>query len=640
MSEMATILEGVVARQAAHPVYPRIVVALGERAGEVKVTVGERTVVVPAGEALRMIEGRQRAIALEESDPFRHGYEAPFWREVDWAVAELRCRDGNQRSVLEVLIQGGNRSAKTEYAAKRFVLALALNAGWLVWAFAFDQGGSRSIQQRRVWKYLPAEFKPMSGRARKTERVKLNYNQETGFTENIFSLGNGSASHFKFYSGDVKALEGDEPDMVWSDEEIPVEWVEALNTRLITKAGKLDVIREELVGALAMRARGEMDELPLGLRSRMWRGVHLITFTPISGQTPTVRRFTAGATVVRSVPAELLPIRDAAGGVCGYEHVPRLMRCSDASRLAAYFHTYDNAHGGNYEGMVASMRGKPSSVVKIKVYGLTSAAKDARFPLFSREVHVRPAGSHKKLGEVTWYHVADPCNGRNFFMIWACVSSLGQVLVAREWPQPEDYIEGIGSLGAWATLSTGKKLDGDRGPAQQSLGWGIKRYAQEIERVERELGGGERIQVFERIIDSRAGNTPNLATSETVTLIELLAAEELFFEPSGMVVAAEGAPRKNTINEGIDLLNDALSYDVTKAGRSEDGRTVPAIEAAPGWYFAENCLNCIEAFENWTGMDGADGAWKDPIDVCRYLRIRNPVFAGGEVTMVRGGGCY
>jgi len=646
MTDPNTMLTAVVEAQAEHPVYPRLRIELGETAGVVRVCVGKQVLEMPADQAAVMLEGRERSIRLEAEDPFRYGYEPPFWAAVDWAVAELVCKPGNECAVLEVLIQGGNRAGKTDYAAKRFIEALVLNDRWLCWGFHSDQAASRSVQQRRSWNYMPPEHKPATGKLRKTVRARMNYNQESGFTENMFSLPNGSAAHYKFYSADVKGLEGDEPDFCWSDEEIPEEWVEAIGVRLITKAGKRGHLIATLRGELAKRQQNPEHVLPRTVRAQMWRGCHLITFTPISGLTPTVRRFTKRATSLVTVPAELLPIRDGDGGILAYEHVPRVMRCADTNRLVVYFHTYDNLHGGNYQGMVAACRGKTAAWIKCRVYGVTDASKDGRFPQFSRAIHVRPKGPLPKDG--TWYHVVDPCNGRNWFMVWALVSPLGQVLVAREWPQPADYVEGVGPMGEWAVPTAGKRLDGDRGPAQASLGWGIKRYCQEIERIERELhrlqhGAGEdgRVEPFVRIIDSRAGNTPTLAASETLTLIDLLANEGMDFEPAGMLVAAEGQSRRNTINEGIDLLNDWLSFDPAAVKEHPDGR-VEWLDAlkGPRLYLSEVCENTISALETWTGLDGPEGASKDPIDVLRYLRISDPVFVDSKTYQPTGGGGY
>lgn len=641
----AQLLQPIVEAQADHPVYPKLRVELSTNEGELRVVVGEQVLAMPPEQVARMLDGRARSIRQEVEDPFRYGYEPPFWAAVDWAVCELVCTPGNEHAVLEVLIQGGNRAGKTDYAAKRFVEVLILNDRWLCWGFHSDQAASRSVQQRRTWHYMAPEYKPQTGKLRKTVRARMNYNQESGFTENMFSLPNGSAAHYKFYSADVKGLEGDEPDFCWSDEEIPEEWVEAIAVRLVTKAGKRGGFLGALRAELAKRKEIPGHTLPRVLRAQMWRGCHLITFTPISGLTPTVRRFTKGMVPLVTVPAELLPIRDADGSVIGREHVPRVARCTQASRLAVWFHTYDNLHGGNYPGMKAACSGKTASWIKIRVYGVTELAKDGRFPQFSRQIHVRPKGPLPKEG--TWYHVVDPCNGRNWFQIWALISPIGQVLLAREWPQPDDYVEGVGVMGPWAVPSAGKRLDGDRGPAQSSLGWGIKRYSQEIERIERELyrsqhgpGSAGRIEPFLRIIDSRAGNTPTLAASETITLIELLANEGLEFEPAGMLVAAEGQPRRNTINEGIDLLNDWLAYEASAVITLPDGRTEIDPLKAPKLYILESCENCINALETWTGLDGPEGACKDPVDVMRYLRISDPDYVDTSAFQARNYGSY
>ena len=62
-------------------------------------------------ELARALEKREELIRLEKSDPYRYGFEPANWKDADdlW------------EGVSELLIQGGNRAGKSEFAAKRII---------------------------------------------------------------------------------------------------------------------------------------------------------------------------------------------------------------------------------------------------------------------------------------------------------------------------------------------------------------------------------------------------------------------------------------------------------------------------------------------------------------------------------------
>ena len=62
-------------------------------------------------ELARLLEKREELIKLEKDDPYRYGFEPDHWKDAD----EL------WNGVSELLIQGGNRAGKSEFAAKRIV---------------------------------------------------------------------------------------------------------------------------------------------------------------------------------------------------------------------------------------------------------------------------------------------------------------------------------------------------------------------------------------------------------------------------------------------------------------------------------------------------------------------------------------
>ena len=82
-------------------------------------------------------------------------------------------------------------------------------------------------------------------------------------------------------------------------------------------------------------------------------------------------------------------------------------------------------------------------------------------------------------GDYTGYHIMDPAGtgaARNPFMQWWAVSKMGQKICVREWPQPGDYIPGVGAeKGVWA--ESGGSADGKRGPGQEWFGLGLEDLA-------------------------------------------------------------------------------------------------------------------------------------------------------------------
>jgi hypothetical protein len=79
----------------------------------------------------------------------------------------------------------------------------------------------------------------------------------------------------------------------------------------------------------------------------------------------------------------------------------------------------------------------------------------------------------------------------------------------------------------------------------QDFGFGLERYKDEILRVE----AGE--PIFERWMDSRYGHSKTLGKEAPTTLIDEMASLDMFF------TATPG----DSIDEGVGMINDALSYN-------------------------------------------------------------------------------
>lgn len=536
----------------------------------------------------RFLVTRREAIMAEKLNPLLYGYEPPVWALADFHRAELRRL--TPKGVIHEVNLGGNRASKTERAAKRIIQFMLNNPGAKVWCCDSTEAQARANQMRLLWKYLPEEWRnEETGKLKATKTTKLRYTDAGGFTENIFVLPNGSMCSFKFYGMSVEDLEGPELDIIWADELVPYDWIETLVYRLVTR-----------------------------------NGVMHITFTPKTGYTQTVGQYRDEAKAIEEVEAPLLPERDKAGAIVGYEKVPRVELCKDKKARIIYFHTNDNPYG-NYEAMVEEMKGKPRNTILMRVYGVATKAANAQFPMFKQDVHVislnRWMEMQKAFPKMTRYQLIDPCSGRNWFMGYVAFPAPKKMIVYKEWPStgeanPLAYIPGIGDPGPWAVAGTGKARDGDRGPAQDSFGFGLDRYKQEMERIEKignplsETGESVPETIFARYIDSRYANAAKTEREGTTTLIQQMAELGLDF----VAMTSE----KNILNAqdgSIDMINTALYYDLNEklgAFSAELGRL-----NEPNLLVVECCPNIIDALQNWTGKDGQHGARKDPVDILR-----------------------
>jgi phage terminase large subunit-like protein len=513
-----------------------------------------------ADEGWQYLKKREELIAREASDPFRHGFIPPVWRRASELLEKHR----------ELLVMGGNRSGKTEWAAKEVIKTMYSKPGAVVWCFQTTAPNSIELQQPRIWKYMPPEWR----NARKGQVTNITYSVKGGFTEAKFVAPNQAVCIFRNYAQDPSTIEGGEIDACWCDELVPLDVLETLRFRLVDRNGKLAV-----------------------------------TFTPVQGWSPTVADYLNGAKNVQEVDAELLPRKDAEGKVVGYEQVP-IEQINPKGRPVLYFHTQSNPWAG-WSRMKRELQSETREKILTRAYGVPTKAIAGRFPLFNPKVHVI---RHSEIPNGTKYHWVDPASGKNWFMLWTVFDPAGRTIVYREWPSQTEYIEGVGYAGEWA-LPDGKRMDGRPGPAMQDFGFGLQRYKDEILRVE----DGE--PIFERWMDSRYGHSKTLGKEAPTTLIDEMASLDMFF------TATPG----DSIDEGVGMINDALSYNPELP---VDARNQPRL------YISENCKNTIYALQTYTGADGKKAPTKDPIDVLRYICLSDAMFIDGGSMKSRGGGSY
>jgi hypothetical protein len=582
----------------------------------------------------------------------------------------------------EVYIAGANRSSKSEYGGKKIHKVLRARDNARTWSFADTGPISIARQQPIFWRYMPLEIKRLAantGKARQGAVLNISYKQKTGFAEQSFVLPNGSQHWFKNYEQDIENVEGDQLDAIWLDELRNIELLRTLRGRMIDRGGIIIVtftaIDENYTSVVNEYERGartvfEVDAelLPIKRPKNLSAGAR-------TGQASRPTPESAGTASalennLSAVPAMAEPSKDLGAGaattakaaiesnstgeargnsrggdqfeIIGYEKVPRIKVAgpgTDGNQRAniVYFHITDNPYFG-YDGSMQrtkagklplfgkerfyrAYRGATRAKILSRVYGILTVSSAQQFPKFSDAVHALEPDRIPKAG--TNYLIVDPCDGRNWFMIWIRVDPRGRWFVYREWPStghPGAYIPGIGDPGPWAL--PGQPADGVRGPAQQPFGFGHERYIQEILRLE----GKEEIQ--DRWMDSRYAANPTLTKEGSTTHIEQLS--ELGME----FLAASG----KEIIEGTGLINDKLDYD----NEVELGKFSPTLARLnePKLFISRNCVNTIYSLREWTGRDKQHGACKDPIDVLRYATLADLDYIGEDAYTWQGGGSY
>jgi hypothetical protein len=543
--------------------------------------------------ALTYLKERKQQIEDSERDPLSYGYTPQIWKTVNWHIEDIRSKYPS--GVIKLVVIGGNRSSKTRFASNYVLRQIIKKDASRWWCCDSTEAQSRANQMRLLMEQFPSAWRGVERDA----VTDIRYTLSDGFPKNIFITPNKSEVSFKFYSMDIGNLPGPELDGIWADELIPLEWVKTLNFRLVNR-----------------------------------NGLFLITFTPELGWNETYGYFFEGAQVLEEVEAELCPRYDENGLMLGYRKVPRVMQCQDPLARIIFFHTADNPFS-NYEGLKQELKDKSldgNDGILIRAYGVCSRGTSAAFRMFNSKAHVITGAQFAELskskGGVRW-HLVDPCDGRNWFMIWVYCPEVDKWIIYREWPSyghPGAYIEGIGMPGPWTV--TGEALDGVRGPGQASLGFSLERYKEEIEHKEK----GE--EIFARYIDSRYATSPRTVQAAVTSLHEQLAEVGIDFHT---MVPGKGRIIGGENNDGsVDMINSALFYDAeVELGKwsAHYGKlNVPQLQVV------DTCPNTIYALEHWTGVDGQRGACKDPIDCIRGMFLSQVNFVEGTQYAWSGGG--
>ncbi len=585
---------------------------------------------------------RDLRIKLAEVDRHNHGFTFPTWDQNLWEIAKLRVR--NPGEAVSFLLSGGNGSGKSEFAGWVVSRILTQIRNKPLFFLTDDEPKSKDVQQQKVYVWLPEKYHNERGRQQTNANTKFGWNGAGGFTENEFCI-NGMVANFRFWSALVTSMEGPRPYFAWSDEGIPLDWLEAVERRLLTEAESSKRMIKDWEDLLEQKRRDRYLQFPIGRIGDLMCGVHLITWTPTKGRTQTVCRFQDNGKVMEEIEADpdLLPRPDKEGNIVGGEKMPRLIYGKNSNHVTRMMYPWENPLGGNWEAMKKEcLKKKSPSFTRWRAYGVAEKGGGSPFNNFNSQMHVIPRSWLPKVG--TWYHTCDPTASgqKTWTQLWGMVSGEhrgyikpGDLIVVHEYPQVDDFIPGYGFPDEW-TQPGGEKGLGIAGAIQHALTGGFQDKCNEMGRVEKKLGqwiglpGSITVPMGNRIMDSRAAETETKDKSESKTLIQWCedCIPPVFFIPAGR--ASGAASGMTDISPGEQAINDLLSFDRDNCEiDKESGRMVisPLKGVGPRLWIVETCTNLISAIQNYPGISAPNAAkhmTKDFIDPLRYWVISDP----------------
>lgn len=699
-------LEPLLASQQAHPVEPMIEVLWSEPHTVASCTVraGNMIMQMPPDKIVALISHRRKQIekggglspqgeVIVGTDPVRHIYAPPEYREI--IIECVKKRLENPGVQLWLWVNGGIRSAKTEFC----MWVLMCHFWWTqrawCWAFHETEQTSKTIQQVRAYNYIPEELR--QGKYRKDMKTKFNYTPGSGFTGDEFYLlwdthleggclnpqhcsaekpcanrrnDCGGRMEFRFYEQKEGTMVGQELTMAITDEKVPPNILKLIDDRLLTRAGNTRdaAFMQRMLDAMHRLERGEW--LPAPLLGAVFHGWLLNGFTPKWGWTSTVKMLLQKARkygwfdprpmvdvamqqAINAMPTaelkrqkadELMARPWTLGNI---SRVPRFAQPQFQRALVSYMPTYANKFAGNWPGAVQAMQGKPDEEMKRTLFG--DVEKDvASMFVIDPDLHYREEASVPRVG--TLYVVADPAPAKPWSIKWYLVDPMGRRWVVQEWPCETWAIPGHGLPGPWAVASESDRINGNPGPAQQlRLGWscdwakmtwliytGCQRLAKRLRAVH-----GDKCAVPMQTTKLEWRGRPDLQVEGEIIMPVTCWMDSRF---AGAPTATAGT-KDTTVLEQMLAVENALPWDAADGGPVDEGYMLMSsafgtdVGGIPEMVCLKECTNTQFAWEVWTPNGSKDEACKDIVDPDRYFvgKVEEAVFIPDNWTTTRRG---
>lgn len=271
-----------------------------------------------------------------------------------------------------ILLFGGNRSGKTTPVSKK-VLYSGLDRRIKVWVCGETFSDSVAIQQKKISELVPRR------------RVKYgSYDDINGYTNRKLLLDNGTIYTFKSYDQGRTAFQSDDIDLIWNDEEPPLDIIKEQRMRLIDRNGKMIISMTSLKGITDLIADLFEDAEILEQR-----------YAPLVGRD--------------------LPVRAKKGNVAIF-----------------FLWTTDNVHI-NQDRLMEEVKLMPIADRMCRIYGMPMNLAGKIYPSFSKDAHIVEEDMIPRTGNQLW-NVLDPHDRKPWAIGWYLVNKNGSVYCVDEYP--------------------------------------------------------------------------------------------------------------------------------------------------------------------------------------------------------------
>lgn len=271
-----------------------------------------------------------------------------------------------------ILLFGGNRSGKTTPVAKK-VLNGGLSNKLKVWVCGETFSDSVAIQQKKISELVPKR------------KIKYgNYDDINGYTNRKLLLTNGSLYTFKSYDQGRTAFQSDDIDLIWNDEEPPLDIIKEQRMRLIDRNGKM-----------------------------------IISMTSLKGITDLISDLYEDCDVLEKRYAPLvneeLPVRARKGNVAIF-----------------FLWTTDNIHI-DQKRLLEEIKLMPRTDRLCRIYGMPMNLAGKIYISFTRDIHCIPLDMIPTTGNQLW-NVLDPHDRKPWAIGWYLVNKNGSIYCIDEYP--------------------------------------------------------------------------------------------------------------------------------------------------------------------------------------------------------------
>lgn len=286
----------------------------------------------------------------------------PFGTQVDF---------DNSDALIQFIL-GGNRSGKTTPVSRK-VLKKGLKKKLNIWVCGETFQDSIAIQQKKISELVPRR------------EVKYgSYDDINGYTNRKLLLKNGTLYTFKSYDQGREAFQGTDIDIIWCDEEPPLDIIKEMKMRLIDR-----------------------------------NGILIISMTSLKGITDFIRDYFEDCDILETRYAPLvkkdLPVRARKGQVDIF-----------------FLWTTDNPHI-DQKRLMDDIALMSQTDILTRIYGLPTNLAGKIYMSFGRDTHVIPLDDAPTTGNQLW-HVLDPHDRKPWAMGWYLVNKNETVYCVDEYP--------------------------------------------------------------------------------------------------------------------------------------------------------------------------------------------------------------